>query len=128
MDAAQYERRRIAYDYDTIQNFWFESLSPGNEQLFYWSGDAAKTDGTRNYPGIDNPAVDAMISALLAARERPAFVDAVRALDRVLVSGAYVVPLFHLPKQWMARKATLGVPEETSLYGYVFETWWQKPQ
>ena len=128
VDAAQYERRRIAYDYDTIQNFWFESLSPGNEQLFYWSGDAAKTDGTRNYPGIDNPAVDAMISALLAARERPAFVDAVRALDRVLVSGAYVVPLFHLPKQWMARKATLGVPEETSLYGYVFETWWQKPQ
>ncbi|MCB1477531.1 MAG: ABC transporter substrate-binding protein [Rhodobiaceae bacterium] len=128
VDAAQYERRRIAYDYDMIQNFWFESLSPGNEQLFYWSGEAAKTEGTRNYPGIDNPAVDAMIAALLAARERPAFIDAVRALDRVLISGAYVVPLFHLPKQWMARKATLGVPEKTSLYGYVFETWWEKPQ
>lgn len=128
VDAAQFERRRLAYDFDMMQNFWFASLSPGNEQLFYWGSDAARTEGTRNYPGIDNPAVDAMIEALLGARERADFVTAVRALDRVLMSGSYVVPLFHLPEQWVARKATLGVPETTSLYGYQFNTWWQAGQ
>ena len=85
---------------------------------------AAGTDGTRNYPGIESPAVDAMIDALLAARERPDFVTAARALDRALISGSYVIPLFHLPQQWVARQATLGRPETTSLFGYQFNTWW----
>lgn len=128
VDAAQFERRRISYDFDMIQNFWFASLSPGNEQQFYWGSEAAATQGTRNYPGIENPAVDAMIEAVLGAREREEFVDAVRALDRVLISGSYVIPLFNLPKQWVARRATLGVPEKTSLYGYRFETWWDGAQ
>ena len=128
VDAAQFERRRISYDFDMIQNFWFASLSPGNEQTFYWGSDAARIDGTRNYAGIANPAVDAMIQALLAARERSDFVDAVRALDRVLISGAYMIPLFHLPRQWMARKAWIGVPGTVSLYGYDFDTWWAKAQ
>ncbi|MFN0263759.1 extracellular solute-binding protein [Tepidamorphus sp. 3E244] len=126
VDSAQLERRRLNYDYDMIQNFWFASLSPGNEQLFYWGSDAAAVEGTRNYPGIANPAVDAMIAALLEAREREDFVDAVRALDRVLISGSYVIPLFHLPKQWVARQTNLGIPETTSLYGYLLETWWKQ--
>ena len=127
VDSAQFQRRLTDYDFDMIQYHWFASLSPGNEQLFYWGSDAAGQEGTRNYAGIRNPAVDAMIAALLEARSREDFVAAARALDRVLRSGHYVVPLFHLPRQWLARRADIGRPETTSLYGYILETWWRVP-
>jgi peptide/nickel transport system substrate-binding protein len=67
-----------------------------------------------------------MIAAMLEARDRGDFVSATRALDRVLMSGFYVVPLFHLPDQWVARWATIGHPSQTSLFGYLPETWWRK--
>ena len=127
VDAVQYDRRRLTYDYDMIENRWDQSLSPGNEQAFYWSSAAADADGTRNYMGVKSPAIDAMIAALLQARERGEFIAAVRALDRVLMSGFYVVPLFHLPTQWIARWATIAHPAETSLFGYLPETWWREP-
>jgi peptide/nickel transport system substrate-binding protein len=125
VDAVQYDRRRIAYDYDMIEYRWDQSLSPGNEQAFYWGSAAADEQGTRNYMGVKSPAIDAMIAALLKARQREEFVSAVRALDRLLVSGFYVVPLFHLPEQWVARWATIAHPAEVSLFGYLPETWWR---
>ena len=128
VDAVQYDRRRLTYDYDMIENRWDQSLSPGNEQAFYWSAAAADADGTRNYMGVKSAAIDAMIAALLQARERGEFISAVRALDRVLMSGFYVVPLFHLPNQWIARWATIAHPAETSLFGYLPETWWREPK
>jgi peptide/nickel transport system substrate-binding protein len=124
VDAVQYDRRRLTYDYDMMEYRWDQSLSPGNEQAFYWGSAAADSDGTRNYMGVKSEAVDAMIAALLKAREREEFVAAVRALDRVLMSGFYVVPLFHLPEQWIARWTTVAHPSENSLFGYLPETWW----
>jgi peptide/nickel transport system substrate-binding protein len=128
VDAAQYDRRLQTFDFDMTEAQWPASLSPGNEQSFYWGSAAATADGSRNYMGVKSPAIDAMIGALLAARERPRFVSAVRALDRVLLSGFYVVPLFHLPAQWVARSAAVAHPRTTSLYGYLPETWWRVPQ
>jgi len=128
VDAVQYEGRRLTYDFDMIQNRWDQSLSPGNEQAFYWGSAAAEQPGTRNYMGVKSPAVDAMIAALLKAEDRGDFVAAVRALDRVLISGFYVVPLFYLPAQWVARWTTVGRPATTSLYGYLPETWWREPK
>ncbi len=125
VDATQFERRRVGFDFDMMEYRWEQSLSPGNEQSFYWGLAAADQDGTRNYMGVKSPAVDAMIAALLAARERPEFVDAVRALDRVLLSGFYVVPLYYLPQQWVARWNKVRHPSQTSLFGYLPETWWQ---
>ncbi|MFV2034662.1 MAG: extracellular solute-binding protein, partial [Halocynthiibacter sp.] len=87
VDSAQYQERRQKYDFDMVEHFWYASLSPGNEQNFYWSVSSADTDGTRNYPGIRDPAIDAMIKVLLEARTRESFADAARALDRVLISG-----------------------------------------
>jgi peptide/nickel transport system substrate-binding protein len=75
--------------------------------------------------GAKNPAVDAMIAALLGAREREEFVAAVRGLDRVLMSGQYVLPLFHLPEQWIARWPPIERPAALSLYGSPIETWWR---
>ena len=84
VDAVQYDQRRLAFDFDMIQYRWEQSLSPGNEQSFYWGSAAADEQGSRNYMGVRSPAIDAMIAAMLAARERPDFVAAVRALDRLL--------------------------------------------
>jgi peptide/nickel transport system substrate-binding protein len=126
VDAVQYEGRRIAYDFDMMPNRWDQSLSPGNEQAFYWGSAAADQPGTRNYMGMKSAAVDAMIAALLRAETREDFVAAVRALDRVLTSGYYTIPLFHLPEQWVARWTRINRPPETSLFGYLPETWWHE--
>jgi peptide/nickel transport system substrate-binding protein len=126
VDATQYERRRIAFDFDMIEYRWEQSLSPGNEQLFYWGSAAADQQGSRNYMGVKSKAVDAMIGAMLGATTRDNFVAATRALDRVLLSGFYVVPLYFPPAQWVARWARITHPSQTSLFGYLPETWWQK--
>ncbi|MDX2289570.1 MAG: extracellular solute-binding protein [Hyphomicrobiaceae bacterium] len=124
VDSAQYQSRLKTYDYDMIQWRWPSSLSPGNEQLFRFSSEVASREGSFNFAGVASPAVDAMIREMLAAKEADAFVSAVRALDRLLLSGDYVIPLFHLEKQWVAHSADLVPPARTSLFGYQIDTWW----
>jgi peptide/nickel transport system substrate-binding protein len=124
VDTVQFEARRISFDFDMISNRWDQSLSPGNEQAFYWSSDAADSGGSRNYMGVKSAALDAMIAELISAQNRSDVVSAVRALDRVLMSGFYTVPLFHPPDQWVARWTRIRRPELNSLSGYVPETWW----
>jgi peptide/nickel transport system substrate-binding protein len=126
VDAVQFEQRRQTFDFDMLPFEWQQSLSPGNEQSFYWGAAAADEPGSRNYMGVKSEAVDALIATMLEARSREDFVAAVRALDRVLISGFYVVPLFHLPAQWVARWTRIAHPETTSLSGYLPETWWQQ--
>jgi peptide/nickel transport system substrate-binding protein len=128
VDPVQFDQRRLDYDFDMIENRWDQSLSPGNEQWFYWGSAAADSPGTRNYMGAKSPAVDAMITALLAARQRPDFVSAVRALDRALMSDFYVIPLFNVGEQWIARWNRIERPTVTSVVGYLPETWWQRPE
>lgn len=125
VDAVQFDRRRLTYDYDMVPYRWDQSLSPGNEQSFYWGSASADVDGTRNYMGARSKAIDAMIAQLLVAHERDTFESAVRALDRVLISGFYVVPLFHLPDQWVARWIRVDHPKVTPLFGFLPEAWWQ---
>lgn len=126
VDPVQFDQRRLAYEFDMIQNRWDQSLSPGNEQYFYWGGAAADHPGTRNYMGARDPAVDAMIKALLEARDHRDFVDAVRALDRALIAGFYTIPLFNVSEQWIARWNRIERPSTTALSGYLPETWWSK--
>jgi len=128
VDSAQYQRRKQTYDFDMIQFDWPVSLSPGNEQSFRWGSEAASTEGSFNYAGVKSGGVDAMIQAMLEARDNASFVAAVRALDRVLLSGDYVVPLFYLPKQWLAYWERLHRPPETPIYGYQLDTWWAAPE
>jgi len=128
VDAVQFDQRRLGYDFDMIQNRWDQSLSPGNEQAFYWGSQAADTPGTRNYMGAHDPAIDAAINAMLEARKRPDFIDAVRALDRVLMSGAYAIPLYNPPAQWIARWNRIKCPSRAALSGYLPETWWFNSQ
>ncbi len=127
VDGVQFDQRRLAFDFDMIQNRWDQSLSPGNEQSFYWGSAAADHQGTRNYMGAKDEAIDAMIAALLQARERADFVSAVRALDRVLIAGFYAIPAYNVQEQWIARWNRIERPTADALTGYLPETWWHAP-
>ena len=128
VDSAQYQSRLKDYDFDMIQFTWPSSLSPGNEQLFRWSSKVADDPGSYNYAGVKNPAADAMIATMLAAESNEDFVSSVRALDRVLLSGHYVIPLFHSPAQWIASWKRLAHPEAIPLSGFNLDTWWVQPK
>lgn len=125
VDNVQFQKRRIAFDFDMVPWTYTGSLSPGNEQSQRWQSAAADVQGSFNFAGVREPAVDAMIAALLAARSEADFTSAVRALDRVLISGAYVVPLFHSPNVWLAHWRSVGVPERAALTGLVPDSFWQ---
>jgi peptide/nickel transport system substrate-binding protein len=127
VDTVQFDQRRLAFDFDMIENRWDQSLSPGNEQTFYFGAKAAENQGTRNYMGVKSAAVDAMIATMLETHTRSDFVAAVRALDRLLMSGFYTIPAFDVPDQWIARWSRIARPEKSSLVGYLPETWWQRP-
>ncbi|MFM6346612.1 MAG: hypothetical protein ACKPFK_15890, partial [Dolichospermum sp.] len=95
LDDVQYWRRVGTFDFDMIQFTWGSSLSPGNEQFNRWGTKSRNREGSLNYAGASHPAIDAMIDWMLSARSREEFVEATRALDRVLLSGFYVIPLFN---------------------------------
>ncbi|WP_034995852.1 extracellular solute-binding protein [Beijerinckia mobilis] len=129
VDEVQYQRRRQKFDFDMMLGSWAASASPGNEQRSRWGSQSADQEASFNLAGVKSHAVDAMIDQLLAARSREDFVTAVRAYDRVLLSGFYIVPLFHSPTQWIAGSAHLGKPANLPHYGSpigsaTLETWW----
>ena len=126
VDGAQYQARRTEYDYDVVIERWGLSLSPGSEQGFYWGSAGVETPGTRNYMGVASPAIDAMITAITEARSREDFTAAVRALDRVLSAGSYVIPFWHANVTWIARWEEQHFPPPP-LYGAWIELtapWW----
>src|SRR5579885_147710 len=128
VDGTQFEQRRRSYDFDMMPYTWTQSLSPRNEQTFYWSSESADTPGTRNYMGVKSKAVDAMIAALIAARDRAELVAAARALDRILISGDYVVPLFYPQEIWVAHWPWIEHPAKAPLTGLQIESWWRIPE
>ena len=125
-DEVQFQRRRTKFDFDMMMGSWIASPSPGGEQRARWGAASANMDGAYNICGAASPAIDAMIAALLAARTQEDFVAAVRALDRVLLSGFYVVPLYYAPDHWIAYSAKFGHSEKTPLFGANTDAWWSK--
>ncbi|GGD88912.1 ABC transporter substrate-binding protein [Aureimonas endophytica] len=128
VDDAQYQLRKQRFDYDVLISPFNATLSPGAEQRGRWGSGSAKVNGSFNYAGAANPAVDAMIDAMTSARTREDFVSAVRAYDRVLISEAYVVPLFYVGKQWLARWTFVHHPDRTPLVGYYLPSFWREPE
>lgn len=130
VDEVQYQRRRQKFDFDMMIGQWLASASPGNEQRMRWGSASAAQEASFNLAGASSPAIDALIGALLAARNREDFVTAVRAYDRVLLSGFYIVPLYHAAEQWFAYSTALAkpavLPRYAPLFGATLETWWRK--
>ena len=129
VDSAQFKERTEAYDFDMTYYTRGLSLSPGNEQMLYWGCDGVETPGTRNWMGMCSPAAEAMIDAMLTAESQDDFRAAVKALDRVLTTGRYVVPIWHSPVTRLAHKAWLHYPEDrVQMYGdwigFQPDVWW----
>lgn len=126
VDSSQHSQRTLQHQFDMVWEFWPGTLSPGNEQVYRWGSTSADLPGTFNIVGVKSPAADAMIAALLSARTYEDLTTAARALDRVLRSGQFVVPLFHLPDVWIAHHAHLKGPGTTPYSGFDLDSWWSE--
>ena len=125
VDSAQYQNRLNNFDYDMIVGSFPQSLSPGNEQRNYWSGEAAAQPGSTNLAGVKDGVVDALVAQLIAAPDRETLVNTTRALDRVLLWGWYVIPQWHNDHHRVAYWNRFGHPATPAKYGLPFETtWW----
>lgn len=126
VDTAQYENRIENFDFDMIVDVWGQSLSPGNEQRLYWTCAAAESPGSRNSPGICDPAVDALVEQVIAAPDRESLVARTRALDRALLWGHYVIPHWHIGYDRVAYWDRFGRPDEIPMLGVQVLSWWSK--
>ncbi len=126
VDDSSYQQRTQSYDYDMIVSTYSSSLSPGAEQIWRWGSQARDTQGTFNFAGVADPDIDRIIQAIVDAREKEEFQIAVRALDRLLLSRHYVVPLYHIGEQWVAHRSYIHHPDKLPLYGYQLPVWWDE--
>ncbi|MGG7518192.1 extracellular solute-binding protein [Allorhizobium undicola] len=124
VDDAQYQARSNNFDYDMIVKAYTASLSPGMEQFNRWSSASRDQPGSFNYAGTASPDIDRVLAAMVNARTQEDFQASVRALDRLLVAGHYLVPLYYSPDQWVARWKRIGRPDTTPILGYQLATWW----
>lgn len=127
VDASQYTNRVRSFDYDMIWSVWAQSLNPGNEQMGYWGSASVDRQGSRNYAGISDPAIDELIRMVIFAQDREERTATVQALDRVLLAHHFVVPLFYSDAVKVAYRDTLIHPPELPYYGLGFpEVWWMR--
>ena len=124
VDTAQFRQRMDTFDFDMTVQRLLQTSSPGNEQREFWSSESAKREGGRNLMGIENPAVDELIELVIAANTREDLIARVRALDRVLLWGFYMVPHFYNDADWLLYWDRLGRPEIAPTEGLAIDTWW----
>jgi microcin C transport system substrate-binding protein len=124
IDPSQYRRRLDTFDFDMIVGGAGQSLSPGNEQRSYWGSKSADIEGGRNRIGIKSPIVDSLIENIIAAPNRKSLVTSVKALDRVLQWGHWVIPHWHIKYDRIAFWDKFGQPKITPIQGNQFLSWW----
>ena len=128
VDDAQFIARTGSFDFDMAYYRRALSLSPGNEQRFYWGSAAANETGSRNMMGVQDPAIDAMIDLMLNASSQDDFVAATRAMDRLLTAGRYVIPFWTYSVGRIAHVKEMKRPDVIPIYGdgpsYMPQLWW----
>lgn len=127
VDSNQYVQRVRDFDFDMITQVLPQSDSPGNEQREYWHSSNVDVSGSRNYMGVSDPVVDRLVEMVIQAPDRDELVHRVRALDRVLLHGHYVIPHWHLTRDRVAYWNKLQRPEVTPKNGIDLNNWWVKP-
>ncbi len=128
VDSAAYKERTNDYQFDMAWYTRALSLSPGNEQNLYWGAKGVTEPGSRNWMGMNVPAAEAMVNAMVGSASQDDFIAATQALDRILTAGRYVIPVWYAPVSRMAHAKTLHHPETLPLYGdwpgFQPEVWW----
>lgn len=126
-DVSQYINRMRSRDFDMTSSIWSQSNSPGNEQRDFWHSSSAENPGSRNFIGLQDPAIDSLVEGLINAPSRASLINHARALDRVLLWGHYVIPNYYIDTWRTAYWQHLAQPEVAPLYDYGLMTWWIKP-
>lgn len=127
VDSAQYQNRMNNFDFDMTMSSFGQSDSPGNEQRDFWGSAKADMPGSRNYIGIKDPVIDAIIEDLVQAKSREDLAAHVKALDRILLWNHYVIPMWHYSKWRIASWSHIERPETLSgISPLVSQTWWNK--
>ncbi|MDR3439181.1 extracellular solute-binding protein [Telmatospirillum sp.] len=124
VDRADYAKRLEHYDFDLISAHWPPIAWLGTDFSSFWSSQAADQPGGLNWPGIKNPAVDAIIEQLATASDRQAVIDRARALDRLLLWGDYVIPQWHMAVDHLAFWNRFVLPVVTPESGPQLMAWW----
>lgn len=124
LDTAAFTGRITKYDFDMTLYFWMSTLSPGTEQYLYWSCEAADTPSRWNYAGICDKNIDLLSKYIATAKTRDELVGKVRELDKALMAGSYMIPLYYNSHDFVAYWQPLAHPDKMPLYGTVLETWW----
>ncbi|HYD31364.1 MAG TPA: extracellular solute-binding protein [Azospirillaceae bacterium] len=135
VDSAQYQRRLDEFDFDATVLNLNAFMPPGSELRSYFGSAAADIQGSANYSGIKDPAVDALVEEVVNARDLQSVTTASRALDRVLLWGFYMVPQWYNDEMWVATWTKFGWPETDPRYVaydaaavgvWGISTWWAK--
>jgi len=125
VDPAQYQRRLKTFDFDITTERYTMRNTPGVELRSYFGSDAAKMDGSLNLAGISDPAVDALLERVIAAKSRDELETAARALDRVLRAGHYWVPHWYKASNNIAYWDKFSRPETKARFDRgILDTWW----
>jgi len=127
MDPATLQNRRNAYDYDMLMHYWQNSLSPGTEQMVYWSCEAANQPARFNFSGLCNKALDHFAHKIAEAKTYEDLTKYAHAIDRILLSEYITIPLFYKNEDYFAYDKSIMRPKAAPLYGAVMETWWMAP-
>jgi microcin C transport system substrate-binding protein len=132
VDISQYINRIRSFDYDMLVTQFPQSSSPGNEQLDFWGSQYADQPGSRNMMGIKSPVIDDLIKNIINADSRDNLIIAVRALDRVLLWGEYMIPQWYLASTrvayWKPLDHPFSKPGQEPLYQFDLESWWIEPK
>lgn len=125
VDPAQFQQRLKSFDFDIITQRYVLRMTPGVEIRSYWGSRAAGMNGSYNLSGIADPAVDALIEHVIAAKSREELVTATRALDRVLRAGHYWVPHWYKAAHNIAYWDKFSRPETKPAYARgIIDLWW----
>ncbi len=126
MDALQYKHRVDEFDFDMFVMVWGQSLSPGNEQRYFWGSAAALQQGSYNFAGIQDPVIDMLIEKIVSAKDEQALISATHALDRMLMWGFYVIPHWHMQGVRFVYWDRFEMPKAEPMHGINIMSWWAK--
>ena len=132
VDFALYQQRMDKFDFDMISLAYQGTHNPGQEFADMFGSKAAGVEGSGNYPGLQNPAVDALITRMTSASTKEELLPACRALERVIAHSHVLIPQWTAGTHRMAYSAKRlakpegGMPPYAQGEGWVMDTWWSK--
>jgi microcin C transport system substrate-binding protein len=124
IDPTQYQNRLREFDFEAITARLPGSFPPGNELREMYTSAAMTTNGSYNYSGIADPAVDSLIDRVTGAHKMDELIASARALDRVMLHHYFVVPEWYVGAFKIAYWNKFGRPAKTPPYSTGFDTWW----